>query len=146
MFLGRYRHTLDSKGRLTIPSRYRYLLAEGAYVIQGLDRNLWVLTPAAFEALSRRVNEKSITDPSVRLLRRLIYANGEQLEVDKAGRILIPQFLREAVGLDGEAILVGAGDYFEIWSPENWEQQEKQLQDSEANAGRFIDFDISSVG
>lgn len=115
-------------------------------MIQGLDRNLWVLTPAAFEALSRRVNEKSITDPSVRLLRRLIYANGEQLEVDKAGRILIPQFLREAVGLDGEAILVGAGDYFEIWSPENWEQQEKQLQDSEANAGRFIDFDISSVG
>jgi MraZ protein len=144
MFLGRYRHTLDNKGRLTVPSRYRDLLAEGAYVIQGLDRNLWVLTPAAFQAISHKVNEKSITDPSVRLLRRLIYSNGEQVEVDKAGRILIPQFLREAAGLDTEALLVGVGDYFEIWSPENWSQQETRLQDVEANAQRFVEFDISS--
>jgi MraZ protein len=145
MFLGRYRHTLDNKGRLTVPSRYRELLAEGAYVIQGLDRNLWVLTPGAFQAISLKVNEKSITDPSVRLLRRLIYSNGEQVEVDKAGRILIPQFLREAAGLDSEALLVGVGDYFEIWSPENWSQQESQLQDVEANAQRFVEFDISST-
>jgi MraZ protein len=144
MFLGRYRHTLDSKGRLTIPSRYRELLAGGAYVIQGLDRNLWVLTPETFEGIARKVNEKSITDPSVRLLRRLIYSNGEQVEVDKAGRILIPQFLREAIGLQDEALLVGVGDYFEIWSPVYWLEQEEQLRDVEANAQRFVEFDISA--
>src|SRR5512145_1330440 len=107
MFLGQYQHSLDNKGRLTIPVRYRELLAEGAYITQGFDRNLMVLTTSAFQGIAQRVNRMSVTDPEARSLRRLIYSHGEQVEVDKAGRILIPQFLREAAGLDGEAILVG---------------------------------------
>jgi MraZ protein len=86
----------------------------------------------------------SMTDPEARSLRRLIYSHGEQVEVDKAGRILIPLFLREAAGLDGEAILIGAGDYFEIWAPRFWEEQSVRLQDADANAQRFTAFDISS--
>jgi MraZ protein len=144
MFLGQYSHSLDNKGRLTIPARYRELLAEGAYITHGFDRNLMVLTAASFQAISQRVNQMSVTDPAARSLRRLIYSNGERLEVDKAGRILIPQFLRAAAGLGAEAILVGTGDYFEIWSPEIWNQQASQLQDAEANAQRYIAFDISS--
>jgi MraZ protein len=142
MFLGRYFHSLDSKGRLTIPSRYRELLSEGAFIIQGFDRNLLVMTPASFQAISQRVNEKSITDSNARLLRRLIYSNGEQVEVDKAGRILIPQFLREVAGLDAEAVLVGVGDYFEIWSPSLWAEQNSRLLDAEANEQRFSVFEI----
>jgi MraZ protein len=144
MFLGRYIHSLDSKGRLTIPSRYRELLSEGAYIIQGFDRNLLVMTPASFQAISQRVNEKSITDSNARLLRRLIYSNGEQVEVDKSGRILIPQFLREVAGLDSEAVLVGVGDYFEIWSPALWADQNTRLLDAEANEQRFSVFEIPS--
>jgi MraZ protein len=85
-----------------------------------------------------------MTVPAARSLRRLIYSSGERLEVDRVGRILIPQFLREAAGLDGEAILVGAGDYFEIWSPDAWEEQSTQLKDADTNAQRYIAFDISS--
>jgi MraZ protein len=144
MFLGQYQHNLDSKGRLTIPARYRELITEGAYITQGFDRNLMVMTKSAFELISRRVNQMSITDPTARLLRRLIFSGGEQVEVDKAGRILIPQFLREAVNLDTEAVVVGVGDYFEIWSPVQWSEQSDQLQDVEANAHRFLAFDISS--
>jgi MraZ protein len=144
MFLGQYQHSLDNKGRLTIPVRYRELLAEGAYITQGFDRNLMVLTTSAFQGIAQRVNRMSVTDPEARSLRRLIYSHGEQVEVDKAGRILIPQFLREAAGLDGEAILVGTGDYFEIWSPAYWEEQSVRLQDAEANAQRFSAFDISA--
>jgi MraZ protein len=144
MFLGQYQHNLDSKGRLTIPARYRDLLTEGAYITQGFDRNLMVMTKSAFEMVSRRVNQMSITDPTVRLLRRLIFSGGEQVEVDKAGRILIPQFLRQAASLDGEAVVVGVGDYFEIWSPVQWSEQFEQLQDVDANAHRFLAFDISS--
>jgi MraZ protein len=74
----------------------------------------------------------------------LIFSNGERVEVDKAGRILIPQFLRQGAGLNGEAIVVGVGDYFEIWSPEHWAEQASRLQDTEANADLFAAFNISS--
>ena len=143
MFLGQYTHNLDNKGRLTIPARYRDLLLDGAYVTQGFDHNLIVMTVSAFETLSQNVKQMSITDSKARLLRRLIFSNGERVEVDKAGRILIPQFLRLAAGLNGEAIVVGVGDYFEIWSPEHWAEQASRLQDVEANADLFSVFNIS---
>lgn len=145
MFLGRFYHTLDDKGRLTIPARFRdLLLPDGAYVMQGFDENLWVFPTAAFEALSREVNQKSITDPNSRLLRRLVFSTADRLELDRAGRILIPQFLRQAARLETDVVVVGAGRYFEIWSPAAWELQDEQLQDAQANAHRFAAFDLTS--
>jgi MraZ protein len=144
MFLGRYRHTFDDKGRLTIPARYRELLENGAYVSQGLDRNLMVFTKATFERLSFQLNRMNMTDPTVRQLKRIFFANSDYVEVDKSGRILIPQFLREVSGLNGEAVIVGSGDYFEIWSPEIWEGQEELLKDTEANTQRFVAFNLSA--
>ena len=141
MFLGQYYHSLDNKGRLTIPARYREMLEEGAYITKGLDQNLMVMTSKAFEAMSQWVIQKSYTDPDSRLLRRIIYSNGEQVEVDKAGRIRIPQFLRQAANLDSEVVIVGVGNYFELWSPERWQTQLSEM-DAEANAARFIGFDI----
>lgn len=144
MFLGQYQHTLDNKGRLTIPARYRDLLEDGAYLTQGFDRNLMVMTVSAFDALSRRVNGMSITDSRARLLRRLLFSSGERVDVDKAGRILIPQFLRQSASLDSDAMVVGGGDYFEIWSPGHWAEQAVKLNDAEANADLFSIFDISA--
>ncbi|UCH60187.1 MAG: division/cell wall cluster transcriptional repressor MraZ [Anaerolineales bacterium] len=144
MFLGQYQHNLDNKGRLTIPSRYRDLLEQGAYVTRGFDSNLMVWTVTAFETISKSVNRMSITDPNSRLLRRLIYASGEKVDVDRVGRILIPQFLRQSAGLDGEVVIVGVGDYFEIWSPPTWSQQLADLQDGDANIRRFEAFDLAT--
>jgi MraZ protein len=143
MFLGQYKHTIDNKGRLTIPSRFReLLLAEGAFISQGFERNLMVRTVPAFEELSRKVEALSQTAPTSRLLKRLIFSTAEKVDIDKAGRILIPEFLRQSAGLQGETIIVGAGDYFEIWAPENWAAQDAELQDSEANAQRFELLDL----
>ena len=143
MFMGEVRHSLDSKGRLTIPARYRDLLEGGAYITQGFERNLMVWPDSAFEHISQSLGTKSITDPDTRLLQRLIFSRGERLDVDGAGRILIPQFLRQFALLDSEAIVVGVGNYFEIWSPELWGPQLTQIQDTETNAIRFKAFDIS---
>jgi MraZ protein len=143
MFLGQFRHNLDDKGRLTIPARFREILSvEGAYVIQGLDQNLIVLTSSTFSAISERVNGMSMTDPTARLLRRLIFSTAGQAEFDRAGRILIPQFLRQTVGLENEAVVVGVGTYFEIWSPQNWAAQTEQLLDAQSNAQRFAALDL----
>jgi MraZ protein len=142
MFMGQHMHSLDSKGRLTIPARYRELLGEGAYLTQGFDRNLMIWTKASFEKISQRVSQGSITDPSSRLLRRFIYSSGEWLEIDRAGRILIPEFLRQVAQLDTDVVVVGVGDYFEVWSPPLWAEQQQNLQDAEANTQRFIAFDL----
>lgn len=144
MFLGQYWHNLDNKGRLTIPARYRDLLEDGAYITQGFDHNLMIWKTSAFELISQRVNQMSITDPVARLLRRLIFSSGEHVEIDKAGRILIPKYLRQAAELGDETVIVGVGDYFEVWSPSLWSEQLNQLGDSEANAQRFAAFDLFS--
>jgi len=144
MFLGQYTHTIDTKGRLTVPSRFRELLEQGAYISQGFEQNLMVLTTSAFERLSNRVNEMSLTDPTARQLKRLIFATADRVEVDGSGRVRIPQFLREVAGLDGDAVIVGAGDYFEIWSQQAWQPKATELQDTEANAQRFAALELSS--
>jgi MraZ protein len=142
MFLGRYEHTIDEKGRLTIPVRYRDLLVEGAFVTQGFDRNLMVLTPSSFDQVYAYVNQISLTNPNARQLKRMIFSSAERVEVDKVGRILIPQYQREFAQLESHAILVGSGDYFEIWSPQDWDRQNQALQNTDANDARFAAFDL----
>jgi MraZ protein len=144
MFLGRYQHTVDDKGRLIIPARYRELLERGAFVTQGFECNLMVLTAEAFDQLYANVNRMSLTDPSARDLKRFIFSSAEKVEVDKIGRILLPQYLRNLAQVENEVTLVGVGDYFEIWSPAQWEQKNAKLQDFEANEKRFAVFDLST--
>jgi len=146
MFLGEYRHSIDNKDRLTVPVRFRELMADGAYILRGFDRNLMVLTPKAFEAISHRLDQMSLTDPLARALRRLIIGSANRLEVDKAGRILIPDFLCQKAGLscDQETILVGQGSYFEIWSSEEWALLQQAMDQVEANTERFKVLDLST--
>jgi MraZ protein len=143
MFLGQYRHNLDEKGRLTIPARFRDVLAEGAFLTLGFDRNLRLLTQADFELMAEKINHLSMTDPDIRQLRRLIFANASEVQLDRLGRTLIPQFLREFAGLESEAVIVGVGEAIEIWSPAAWAEQENMIQDADANARRYAELDLS---
>lgn len=144
MFLGQYQHNLDEKGRLMIPARFRELLVGGAFITQGFDRCLMVMTSSYFEEVYRRINSMNLADPTARMLRRLILSNAYPLEVDKVGRVLLPANLRQVINLEGEAIVAGSGDYFEIWTPAQWNEQLTQLQDTEANNQRFSALDLSS--
>lgn len=144
MFLGQYQHSLDDKGRLTIPAAFRDGVGEGAYISQGFDRNLMVMTAAYFQQVYERINAMSLTDPAARLLRRLLLSTAYQVEVDKAGRILVPQNLRQFLGINGEAMVIGQGEYFEVWTPAEWARQMQTLQDAEANAQRFQALDLST--
>ncbi len=143
MFLGRYEHTIDEKGRMTIPARYRELLENGAYVTQGFDHNLIVHPVASFEEMSAKINRLAFTDPLARQLKRFIVSTAERCEIDRAGRILLPQFLRDVADLQGPIILIGAGSYFEIWSPSNWAAQNEQ--DATDASQRFAALDLPAV-
>jgi MraZ protein len=143
MFLSQFQHNLDEKGRLMIPARYRELLAAGAFITQGFDKCLMVMTDIYFKQVYDRINAMNLADPTARLLRRLILANAYQVEVDKVGRILVPQNLRQAIMLESEAIVAGQGEYFEVWTPDAWNEQMNQLQDIETNNQRFATLDLS---
>ncbi|HEX6270522.1 MAG TPA: division/cell wall cluster transcriptional repressor MraZ [Anaerolineales bacterium] len=144
MFLGQFQHNLDEKGRLMIPARYRELLAAGAFITQGFDNCLMVMTEVYFKQVYDRINSMNLTDPTTRLLRRLILSSAYPIEIDRVGRILVPQNLRQAIGLDSEAIVAGQGEYFEVWTPAAWNDQLAQLQDVETNNQRFAALDLSN--
>jgi len=142
MFLGQFYHTLDEKGRITIPASFRELLLDGAYVTQGFDQNLRLLTTPAFNDKASNVNRHSDTNPRTRKLRRLYFGNAAKVDLDRLGRILIPNFLREFAKLEKEAVIVGVGDAAEIWSPIYWQEQVDDISDTNANADQFEDLEI----
>ena len=144
MFLGQFQHNLDDKGRLMIPVRFRELLEGGAFITQGFDKCLMVMTEAYFKQVYERIEAMNLADPTARMLRRLILSNAYPVEADKIGRILMPQNLRAFLGIEnGELIVAGQGEYFEIWTPALWSEQMAQLQDTEANTQRFSTLDLS---
>ena len=137
MFLGQHHSPIDDHNRLAVPARFRDQLAQGAYVTQGFDRSLLVLSAEAFQAICARFTGLNIADPLARLLQRMILGSASPLELDADGRFVLPQELRAFAGLEAEAVLVGQGKYFEVWTPAMWQAQELRLQDAEANAERF---------
>lgn len=144
MFLGHFQHNLDDKGRLMIPARFRELLEGGAYITQGFDKCLMVMTEAYFKQVYERIEAMNLADPTARLLRRLILSNAYPIEVDKVGRILMPQNLRAFLGIEnGELVVAGQGEYFEVWTPALWNEQMTELQNTEANNVRFSTLDLS---
>jgi transcriptional regulator MraZ len=143
MFLGQFQHNLDEKGRLMIPARYRELLAAGAFITQGFDKCLMVMTDVHFKEVYDRINAMNMADPNARRLRRHILSNAYSVEIDKVGRILVPGTLRQVIGLENEAIVAGQGEYFEVWNPVDWNEQMDQLQDIETNNQRFATLDLS---
>jgi MraZ protein len=144
MFLGQFQHNLDDKGRLMVPARYRDLLAAGAFITQGFDKCLMVMTDAYFKQVYERINNMNLADSTARMLRRLILSNAYPVEVDKVGRILVPQNLREFLGItSGELTVAGQGEYFEVWTPAEWKVQMDNLHDVEANEQRFSTLDLS---
>jgi MraZ protein len=141
MFLGQFEHTIDEKGRMTIPARFREELGEVAYITRAFDLNLTVMPESVFESLADRLSDLSVTDPEVRLLQSLIFSNAARAEFDRSGRFLIPQYLRDGAGLKTAAVVVGQGKRFEIWSPELWTEQ-VMLQNSPAMAQRFKELNL----
>ena len=144
MFLGKFPRTLDAKSRFSVPSDFRGSLAGRAFVTQGFDRNLQVLTNDAFQEIYRTVVALNIANPLARLLLRLVLGTAHELGIDANGQMAIPEELKEFANLDHEVFLIGQGEYFEIWSPELWDKQEAQIRDAEANAGRFAALTVTT--
>jgi MraZ protein len=137
VFLGKHTTKFVEQKGIQPPAEFRMELGSGCYVVQGFDRNLMVFPGAAFEGVQHSISSKNIADPQVRLLLRLILGTAHKLELDEQGALWIPAALKEYASLNGSALLVGQGDFFEIWEPDAWEKQENQLNNTELNSTRF---------
>ncbi len=127
MFLGEYSHTIDDKGRLTVPSKFRTDLAVGMVVTRGFDQNLMVYPVPAWQRLAERILSKPISDGRVRDFRRLLFSGASDLTQDRQGRVLVPPFLREYAAIKDEVVIVGMYDHLEIWSAEAWQAQRQRI-------------------
>ncbi len=131
MFLGQSAYTLDAKGRLTIPSKFRDELPAQAVLTRGLDHCLVLYPIDVWMELSQKVTSLPITDTRGRALRRVIFADAVDVELDRQGRILIPDRLRAYAGLDlsSEVVVVGLGRFIELWQPDRWGKQNDEQMD-----------------
>lgn len=124
MFLGEYSHNLDSKGRLTIPAKYREQLEPGMVVTRNPSGGCLLLMPMdEWERVSARVSALPLTDRRSALLRRALFSAAEDLSQDKQGRILISQRLREYAHIDSEVVVAGMNTHIELWNPQLWQEQ-----------------------
>ena len=122
MFIGEYNHTIDTKGRLIVPSKFREALGDEFVVTKGLDGCLFVYPMEEWTAFTDKLKDLPLTKKDARQFSRFFLAGAASCEVDKQGRILIPSVLREFAGLEKDAVLVGVSSRIEIWSSSNWEK------------------------
>ena len=121
MFMGEYNHTIDAKGRLIIPSKFREALGDEFVVTKGLDGCLFVFDGIEWSAFEEKLKALPITNKDARQFVRFFLAGAASVEVDKQGRILVPNVLREFADLSKDVTLIGVGSRIEIWDKTRYE-------------------------
>lgn len=121
MFMGEYNHTIDAKGRLIIPSKFREALGDTFVVTKGLDGCLFVYDNTEWTAFEEKLKSLPITNKDARKFTRFFLAGAAEVEVDKQGRILVPNVLREFAEVNKDVVLIGVASRIEIWSKERFE-------------------------
>jgi MraZ protein len=129
VFLGEYQHSLDAKGRIILPSRFRARLESGLVITRGLDGCLWVMPQEGWNRLAERLSETSIADPRARNFARFVFSGASEVRPDRQGRLFVAEHLRKHAGLERDVVVMGAGDRIEIWSPERWERRRAEAEE-----------------
>ena len=122
MFMGEYNHTIDAKGRLIVPAKFREILGDNFIVTKGLDGCLFVYPNDDWTRFEEKLKSLPLTNKNARQFTRFFLAGAAACEVDKQGRILLPQVLREFASLEKDVVLVGVASRIEIWSRERWDE------------------------
>ncbi|MBI3913234.1 MAG: division/cell wall cluster transcriptional repressor MraZ [Chloroflexi bacterium] len=134
MFLGTHTHSIDEKGRLTLPAKWREELAGGVTITRGLDECLFVFPKDEFAVIARELDVKMLQASDSRNWARYVAGMAAESDIDKQGRVLIPQNLRGFAGLDGEVVVVGVVSRIEVWHPEKY-----------AAINKTVESDVNSV-
>lgn len=128
MLIGEYTHSLDSKHRIALPSKFRNEIGENVVVTRGLDSCLFLYPMNEWQSLSEKVAELGLSKAEKRGLSRFLFAGAQDIDVDKQGRILIPEFLRTFADISSKVVFAGVYDRIEIWNEERWQTYKQQIE------------------
>ena len=127
MFMSEYNHTIDAKGRLIIPSKFREILGEEFVVSKGMDGCLFVYANDDWNEFEQKLTSLPLINKEARKFARFFLAGAAQVELDKQGRILVPSSLREFAELEKDVVLVGVGSRIEIWNKDKYEDMGEDM-------------------
>lgn len=130
MFMGEYGHTIDAKGRIIVPAKFRESLGDNFIITKGLDNCLFVYTNEEWQRFEEKLKTLPLTNKNARTFTRFFLAGAADVELDKQGRILIPSVLREFASLQKDVVFVGVGSRIEIWSKESWNDSISNYDDN----------------
>ncbi|ADG83014.1 MraZ protein [Thermincola ferriacetica] len=143
MFMGEFQHTIDAKGRVIIPAKFREGLGDKFIATKGLDNCLFLYPMEEWRLLEQKMKSLPFTRADARAFVRFFFSGATECEVDKQGRILLPANLRSHARLDKEVVVIGVSTRVEIWSREEWEKYSRQSESTyEELAEKIVDFDL----
>jgi MraZ protein len=142
MFLGEHQHSLDAKGRVILPARFRDQLADGAYVTKGRGGCLFVYTAQEFENVAEQVRDASKRGARELQAARTFFAGASELAIDRQGRAAIPTTLRDFAGLEREVVVAGVFSRIEIWDGQRWHERTREGEESLAASDDLPDFGL----
>jgi MraZ protein len=142
VFTGEYRHSVDGKGRVAVPARFRTQLVGGAFVARWIDECLGIFPREAWDAFAAKVAALPVTNPSARTFSRFIFSGAFEVELDAQGRVVVPQGLREWAGLGTDAVVVGSRDHIELWEPDRWARYSAAMTSPDVLAEHLQDLGI----
>ena len=143
MFIGEFRHVLDDKGRLAIPMKFREAFKKGAVVTRGLDQCLFVFPMEEWRKLAERLASLPLSQQDSRAFARLMLAGAMDVELDKQGRMVVPEYLRTYAKVAKDAVVTGLYNRLEIWDAAAWEAYQTQTEkDSSVIAERMSDLGV----
>ena len=133
MFIGEYKHTLDDKGRIAIPSKFRKALAKGAVVTRGLDTSLFLFPKEEWDKLAQKLASLPLGQSNSRAFARLMLAGAMDVALDKQGRVVLPEYLRAYADMKKNVVIAGLFTRLELWDEAKWETYKKKVE-GDANA------------
>ncbi|MBO8159313.1 division/cell wall cluster transcriptional repressor MraZ [Thermosyntropha sp.] len=143
MFLGEYQHSLDAKGRITIPAKFRDGLGNKFIATKGLDNCIFLYPLNEWHLIEEKLRQLPLTRADVRAFVRFFFSGASELEIDKQGRTVLPLNLRDYAQIEKDIVIIGVGSRIEIWSVDNWkEYNDKAASSYEEIAEKLVDLGI----
>ena len=127
LLIGEYEHTLDEKKRISLPKNFRAALGRAVVITRGLDNCLYIFSRENWEQVAKKLQSLSFVQAETRAFGRVMFSGAAEVEVDAAGRILIPDHQKEYAGLKKRAIFTGVSDRVEVWDAERWHAYKKRI-------------------
>ncbi len=128
MLIGEYKHTLDPKKRLSVPSKWRKDLGKTLIVTRGLDNCLFVYPQKEWKTITQKIGQLPLGQADTRSFNRFFLSGAVEVEVDNVGRILVPDFLKDFASLETKVVLAGIYDRVEIWAENKWEDYKRKIE------------------